>query len=62
MALLSGLSPCRLKMLLLFIYIAIYSILGRFLFPFPSPRGILSGARLILGIVSIFPAVVDGMF
>ncbi|KAL5787922.1 hypothetical protein ACOSP7_004871 [Xanthoceras sorbifolium] len=62
MALLSGLSPCRPKMLLLFIYLAIHSILGRLLFPFPSPRGILSGARLILGIVSIFPAVVDGMF
>ncbi|TXG64004.1 hypothetical protein EZV62_010998 [Acer yangbiense] len=62
MGLISGLSPCRLKMILLCFYIAIYMLLGRLLLPFPSPKRLLSGARLILGFVSIIPAVVDGMF
>ncbi|KAI9182552.1 hypothetical protein LWI28_026503 [Acer negundo] len=53
MALISGLSPCRLKMILLCFYIAIYMLLGRLLLPFPSPKRLLSGARLILDSLSL---------
>lgn len=46
MALLSGLNPRPLILLLHFFAVAIYGV-GRLLVPFPSPKRMLIGARLI---------------
>lgn len=46
-ALLSGLNPCPLSLVLHFFAVAIYGF-GRLLVPFPSPKRLWIGARLIL--------------
>lgn len=50
-ALLSGLNPRPLSLVLHFFAVAIYGV-GRLLLPFPSPKAIWIGARIIS--VSIF--------
>ncbi|KAL8142829.1 hypothetical protein V2J09_015861 [Rumex salicifolius] len=56
-ALLSGLNPRPLSLILHFFAVAIYGV-GRLLFPFPSPKRILLGARLISGASAIiFPII-----
>ncbi|KAF3786648.1 Squalene monooxygenase [Nymphaea thermarum] len=56
-ALLSGLNPRPLSLVLHFFAVAIYGV-GRLLTPFPSPRRLWIGARLILGASSIiFPII-----
>ncbi|KZV50022.1 Squalene monooxygenase isoform 1 [Dorcoceras hygrometricum] len=47
-SLLSGLNPCPLSLLLHFFALAVYGV-GRLLLPFPSPKRILLGARLLSG-------------
>lgn len=47
LALLSGLNPCPLSLVLHFFAVAIYAV-GRLLLPFPSPKRMWIGARLIL--------------
>ena len=59
-ALLSGLNPCPLSLVLHFFAVAIYGV-GRLLLPFPSLRRMWIGARLIS--VCIFHLyAVDGSF
>ncbi|KAK4797685.1 hypothetical protein SAY86_030011 [Trapa natans] len=54
-ALLSGLNPKPLSLVLHFFAVAVYGV-GRLLVPFPSPKRLLIGARLISGASSIiFP-------
>lgn len=54
-ALLSGLNPCPLSLILHFFSVAIYGV-GRLLLPFPSPKRIWIGIRLIVGASGIiFP-------
>ncbi|KAK0602055.1 hypothetical protein LWI29_029921 [Acer saccharum] len=56
-ALLSGLNPRPLSLVTHFFAVAIYGV-GRLLLPFPSPKRMLIGARLILGASSIiFPII-----
>ena len=45
-SLLSGLNPRPLSLVLHFFAVAIYGV-GRLLLPFPSPKGIWIGARLV---------------
>lgn len=47
LALLSGLNPCPLSLVLHFFAVAIYAV-GRLLLPFPSPKRMWIGARLIV--------------
>ncbi|KAA8546610.1 hypothetical protein F0562_002651 [Nyssa sinensis] len=56
-ALLSGLNPRPLSLVLHFFAVAIYGV-GRLLLPFPSPKSLWIGARLILGASAIiFPII-----
>ncbi|KAK4851241.1 hypothetical protein QYF36_013568 [Acer negundo] len=56
-ALLSGLNPRPLSLVTHFFAVAIYGV-GRLLLPFPSPKRMLIGARLISGASSIiFPII-----
>ncbi|KAK2443098.1 squalene monooxygenase SE1 [Trifolium repens] len=56
-ALLSGLNPCPLSLVLHFFAVAIYGV-GRLLIPFPSPKRMWIGARLISGASGIiFPII-----
>ncbi|KAA8545715.1 hypothetical protein F0562_020834 [Nyssa sinensis] len=56
-ALLSGLKPRPLSLLLHFFVVALYGI-GRVLLPFPSPKRMWLGAKLILGVFGIiFPTI-----
>uniref|UniRef100_A0A5B7BM03 Squalene monooxygenase n=1 Tax=Davidia involucrata TaxID=16924 RepID=A0A5B7BM03_DAVIN len=56
-ALLSGLNPCPLSLILHFFAMAIYGV-GCLLLPFPSPKSLWIGARLISGAWSIiFPII-----
>ncbi|XP_058080490.1 squalene monooxygenase SE1-like [Magnolia sinica] len=56
-ALLSGLNPCPLSLVCHFFAVAIYGV-GRLLWPFPSPKRMWIGARLILGASNIiFPII-----
>ncbi|KAK0602103.1 hypothetical protein LWI29_030348 [Acer saccharum] len=56
-ALLSGLNPQPLSLVTHFFAVAIYGV-GRLLLPFPSPKRMLIGARLISGASSIiFPII-----
>ncbi|KAL6531730.1 Squalene epoxidase 1 [Orobanche minor] len=56
-ALLSGLNPRPLSLFLHFFAVAIYGV-GRLLLPFPSPRRVWLGARLLSGASSIiFPII-----
>lgn len=56
-SLLSGLNPRPLILVLHFFAVAIYGV-GRLLLPFPSPRRVWLGARLILGASGIiFPII-----
>ncbi|KAL6222737.1 hypothetical protein ACLB2K_006128 [Fragaria x ananassa] len=56
-ALLSGLNPCPLSLVLHFFAVAIYGV-GRLLLPFPSPKRIWIGVRLIWGAAGIiFPII-----
>ncbi|CAN6455293.1 unnamed protein product [Victoria cruziana] len=56
-ALLSGLNPRPLSLVLHFFSVAIYGV-GRLLIPFPSPRRLWIGARLISGAANIiFPII-----
>ncbi|KAL6513123.1 Squalene epoxidase 1 [Orobanche gracilis] len=56
-ALLSGLNPRPLSLFLHFFAVAIYGV-GRLLLPFPSPRRVWLGARLLYGASSIiFPII-----
>ncbi|KAL6514640.1 Squalene epoxidase 1 [Orobanche gracilis] len=56
-ALLSGLNPRPLSLFLHFFAVAIYGV-GRLLLPFPSPRRVWLGARLLFGASSIiFPII-----
>ncbi|KAH1082505.1 hypothetical protein J1N35_022266 [Gossypium stocksii] len=56
-ALVSGLNPCPLSLVLHFFVVAIYGI-GRLLLPFPSLRRMLIGARLISSASGIiFPII-----
>ena len=56
-ALLSGLNPRPLSLVLHFFAVAIYGF-GRLLLPFPSPKRMWIGARLIL-VCSFYPFLVD---
>ncbi|OWM82078.1 hypothetical protein CDL15_Pgr001652 [Punica granatum] len=57
MSLLSGLNPKPLSLVLHFFAVAIYGV-GRLLLPFPSPKRLLIGARLISSASSIiFPII-----
>ncbi|KAG6645818.1 hypothetical protein CIPAW_08G149600 [Carya illinoinensis] len=57
LALLAGLNPCPLHLVLHFFAVAIYGA-GRLLLPFPSPKGLWIGARLISSASSIiFPII-----
>ncbi|XP_041020209.1 squalene epoxidase 3-like [Juglans microcarpa x Juglans regia] len=56
-ALLSGLNPRPLNLVLHFFAVAVYGV-GRLLLPFPSPKGMWIGARLISSASSIiFPII-----
>ncbi|XP_059644820.1 squalene monooxygenase SE1-like [Cornus florida] len=56
-ALLSGLNPRPLSLVLHFFFVALYGV-GRLLLPFPSPKRMYIGARLILGASGIiFPII-----
>ncbi|XP_031502464.1 squalene monooxygenase SE1-like [Nymphaea colorata] len=56
-ALLSGLNPRPLSLVLHFFAVAIYGV-GRLLMPFPSPRRLWIGARIISGAANIiFPII-----
>ncbi|KAM6558985.1 hypothetical protein CsatA_028224 [Cannabis sativa] len=56
-ALLSGLNPCPLSLVLHFFAVAVFGV-GRLLIPFPSPRRMWIGARLISGASGIiFPII-----
>ncbi|XP_059638603.1 squalene monooxygenase SE1-like [Cornus florida] len=56
-ALLSGLNPRPLSLVLHFFFVALYGV-GRLLLPFPSPKSMYIGARLILGASGIiFPII-----
>nr|UTK56352.1 squalene epoxidase 2 [Crataegus pinnatifida] len=56
-ALLSGLNPRPLNLVLHFFAVAVYGV-GRLLLPFPSPRRVLIGARLLLSASGIiFPII-----
>ncbi|KAK9060318.1 hypothetical protein SSX86_021022 [Deinandra increscens subsp. villosa] len=56
-SLLSGLNPCPLVLFLHFFAVAIYGV-GRLLIPFPSPKRLWLGARLISGASGIiFPII-----
>ncbi|XP_044479273.1 squalene monooxygenase SE1-like [Mangifera indica] len=61
-ALLSSLNPRPLSLVLHFFAVAIFGV-GRLLVPFPSPKGVWIGARLILGASGIiFPIIkADGV-
>ncbi|KAI5314994.1 PREDICTED: squalene [Prunus dulcis] len=57
LAILSGLNPHPLSLVLHFFAVAVYAV-GRLLIPFPSPKRMWVGARLILGASGIiFPII-----
>ncbi|XP_008236165.2 PREDICTED: squalene monooxygenase-like [Prunus mume] len=57
LAILSGLNPRPLSLVLHFFAVAVYAV-GRLLIPFPSPKRMWVGARLILGASGIiFPII-----
>jgi len=61
-ALLSGLNPRPLSLVLHFFAVAVYGV-GRLLLPFPSPKRMWIGARLISVCILYFLAIADhGVF
>lgn len=60
-SLLSGLNPRPLSLVLHFFAVAVFGV-GRLLLPFPSPKRIWIGARLLTVCISYNPIVFNSVF